>query len=124
MFVSDSAGGRVIVVDRRGALLAEIIGRGGASMRPLGSAVNRKSDLFFADALGVRALKYESRSGAGRFSAGFGGGGSLRVGSKTRERKSARTDPVLVERLRWRVSRFEYRSMKQNSVTEVSMART
>jgi sugar lactone lactonase YvrE len=63
MFVSDAAGGRLIVLDRRGALLAVLRGPGETRLEPGGAAVSRKFDLYVPDAAGARVLKYEAGSG-------------------------------------------------------------
>jgi hypothetical protein len=61
MFLSDFAGGRVLVLNRRGEFVAEIAGPGDEVMTPEGLAVNRRLDLYIADAAGARVLKYQAR---------------------------------------------------------------
>ncbi len=60
MFLADAAGRRVLALNRRGELLAEIAGPAGASWDPRGLAVSRSFDLFVCDAGKGRVVQYEA----------------------------------------------------------------
>lgn len=58
MFITDSAGRRVLALDHRGRLLGVVKAPEGETWAPRGTAVDRRFDLFAADAEGGRVLRY------------------------------------------------------------------
>ncbi len=60
LFLSDAAGGRIIVLDRKGEKLDELRDPTGP-MDPAGLVVTRRMDVFVADRAGRRALRFKTR---------------------------------------------------------------
>lgn len=60
MFLSDRAGGRVLVLDRMGAL-KEVVEAEDGGMSPLGLAVGRRLDLYVADPTERHVLHFSAR---------------------------------------------------------------
>ena len=60
MFLADRAGGRVLVLDRRGVLKRVVAAEDGA-LQPRGVAVSRSLDLYVADVAGRRVVHFSAR---------------------------------------------------------------
>ncbi|MEW6487416.1 MAG: NHL repeat-containing protein [Thermodesulfobacteriota bacterium] len=60
MFLSDAVGGRILVLDRRGGLMAEVTLPEGR-FEPRGLAITRRMDILAADGAEARVLKFRSR---------------------------------------------------------------
>lgn len=60
MFVSDAVGSRILVLDRRGGLMAEVTLPEGR-FEPRGLAITRRMDILAADGAEARVLKFRSR---------------------------------------------------------------
>lgn len=60
MFLSDAAGNRVLVLDRRGDLMGEVTLPEGR-FEPRGLAITRRMDILAADGAEARVLKFRSR---------------------------------------------------------------
>lgn len=60
MFLSDAAGSRILVLDRRGGLMAEVALPEGR-FEPRGLAITRRMDILAADGAGARVLKFRTR---------------------------------------------------------------
>lgn len=62
MFLSDAGGGRVVVLDRRGALISEArLEDGEGAMSPRGASVTRQMEIYVADAEGSRVLRFKAK---------------------------------------------------------------
>ncbi len=60
MVLSETRGGAVVVVDRRGAVVGRLGGDALAGARPGGVAVDKKLNLYLADGPGARVLRFEA----------------------------------------------------------------
>ena len=59
--LSDAAGRRLLVLDRRGTLEAEIGAPDGSNWAPRGLAIDRQLDLYVTDAAGRQVWKFRTR---------------------------------------------------------------